>query len=408
MTLILALETSTTTCGIALLSEHGGVVCVRTRELEGIAGHATSVLPLSQELLAEAGFTKADLSAVAFGQGPGAFTGIRVACGVAQGIGMALGIPLIAVGALHAVAAKAAAFHTGRLIIAALDARMDEVYLAAWLSDAEAGLIAVQPPVLLSAADVPTFVLQREKLWLRGACPTEAPCLTGEGWRLPQAMAGVPGDWLPDDLAARPQAYWVAQLAWRAYQAGQTVLPEQAAPLYLRDKVAFTTAERATGQGGNPRARHPEGCALLPMTYADLHEVFELETQVQSFPWSRQNFEDALKAGYEAWVLRSESGLLGFCLAMLAPDVMHILVIAVSPAQQRQGLGRLLLDQCLQTARQQQLEGLILEVRPSNLVALAFYQTEGFTQIGVRRDYYPTGKGQREDALILKKTFEPA
>lgn len=56
---------------------------MRTRELEGIAGHATSVLPLSQELLAEAGYTKTDLSAVAFGQGPGAFTGIRVACGVA-------------------------------------------------------------------------------------------------------------------------------------------------------------------------------------------------------------------------------------------------------------------------------------------------------------------------------------
>jgi tRNA threonylcarbamoyladenosine biosynthesis protein TsaB len=62
----------------------------------------------------------------------------------------------------------------------------------------------------------------------------------------------------------------------------------------------------------------------------------------------------------------------------------------------------------MDTAKQQGQEGLLLEVRPSNVRALAFYQSQGFVQIGIRRDYYPAGKAVREDALVLKKTFEPA
>ncbi len=408
MTIILALETSTTTCAIALLSEQDGVIAVQTRELEGVAGHALSVLPLAYELILGKGCSKADLSGVAFGQGPGAFTGIRVACGVAQGIGLALGIPLIPIGALNAVAADAASRNPSRLIIAALDARMDEVYLAAFISDTEQGLVMVQPPVLLAAADASVFVMQRQQLWQRDARVAGTPCLIGEGWKLAAAMQGVPKDWLTDDLTARPQAYWVARLAWNAWQAGHTVLPEHAAPLYLRDKVAFTTAERASGQGGNPRALAPEEYALLPMMQSDLAAVHALECAVQVFPWTAGNFKGALQAGHEAWVLRGDSGLLGFCLAMLAPDVMHILVIAVDPVQQRRGLGKRLLMQTIQTARQHGLEGVILEVRPSNAQALAFYHAQGFEQIGVRRDYYPTDRGHREDALVLKKTFESA
>jgi tRNA threonylcarbamoyladenosine biosynthesis protein TsaB len=143
------------------------------------------------------------------------------------------------------------------------------------------------------------------------------------------------------------------------------------------------------------------------MRRADLPEVLELERNVQSHPWTAKNFEDALDAGYEAWVLRDGGGLAGFCLAMAAPDVMHILVIAVAPTQQRSGLGRMLLKQVTDTAQQKGQEGLLLEVRPSNSKALAFYQAQGFVQIGQRRDYYPAGKDAREDALVLKKTFEP-
>jgi len=174
----------------------------------------------------------------------------------------------------------------------------------------------------------------------------------------------------------------------------------------LRDKVAFTTLERARGDGGNPRAQPPTAAALLPMVRSDLAEVVSLEAEVQSFPWTLKNFEDALDAGYEAWVLRTEEGLQGFSVTMIAPDVAHLMVIAVARDAQRMGLGRQMLEHVAHLARGAGNEGIVLEVRPSNLTALAFYEAQGFAQIGLRRDYYPAARGQREDALILKMSFD--
>lgn len=406
MTYILALETSTTTCSVALLSEQGSNVTVVTRQLEGTAGHAANLLPMVSALLAECGVERSALSAVAFGQGPGAFTGIRVACGVAQGMGLALQIPLIPIGALPAVAAQAAERLPQHLILAALDARMDEAYFAAYVDDVAHGLVILQPPVLLPAGQLSAFIAQRLPLWQSRSPDVRGVCYVGEGWGLQGATTNLPLGCVPDDLAARPTAQSVAILALRDWRAGQTVLPEHAAPLYLRDRVAFTVAERALGEGGNPRALVPRQAALVPMTVADLPEALEIERAVQSFPWTLKNFEDALVAGYDAWVLRQDAELLGFCIAMQAPDVAHILVIAVAREHQRQGYAHQLLEQITRSAQAQSAEGLLLEVRPSNDAALAFYAREGFNQIGVRRAYYPAGRGEREDAYVLKKTFD--
>ena len=407
MTHILALETSTTTCSVALLTEQGASVAVVQRQLEGTAGHAANLLPMVSALLAECGVVRGALSAVAFGQGPGAFTGIRVACGVAQGMGLALQIPLIPIGALPAVAVQAAGRLPQHLILAALDARMDEAYFAAYVDDAVQGLVVVQPPVLLPAAQLSAFISQRLPLWRSRSPDALGVCYVGEGWGLAGATAAsLPLACHADDLQARPNAQAVAALALRNWHGGQTVLPEHAAPLYLRDRVAFTVAERALGEGGNPRAVAPGQAALVPMSVADLPEALEIERAVQSFPWTFKNFEDALAAGYEAWVLRQGAELLGFCIAMQAPDVAHILVIAVARDHQRQGYAHQLLAQITRSAQAQSAEGLLLEVRPSNDAALAFYAREGFNQIGVRRAYYPAGRGEREDAYVLKKTFD--
>lgn len=406
MTHILALETSTTTCSVALLTEQGASVDVVQRQLEGTAGHAANLLPMVSALLAECGIERGSLSAVAFGQGPGAFTGIRVACGVAQGMGLALQIPLIPIGALPAVAVQAAGRLPQHLILAALDARMDEAYFAAYVDDVAHGLVVLQPPVLMPAAQLSAFIAQRLPLWRSRSPGAVGVCYVGEGWGLTGAVASLPIECHPDDLQARPTAQAVATLALRGWHTGQIVLPEHAAPLYLRDRVAFTVAERALGEGGNPRARAPGQAALVPMTATDVPDALEIERAVQSFPWTFRNFEDALAAGYEAWVLRQGAKLLGFCVAMQAPDVAHVLVIAVAPDHQRQGHAQQLLAQITRSAQAQGAEGLLLEVRPSNDAALAFYAREGFNQIGVRRDYYPAGRGAREDAYVLKKTFD--
>jgi len=418
MTRILAFETSTSTGTIALISEQHSVVTLVQRTIEGTTGHAAEILPMAHTILAECGLAKNDLDAVAFGQGPGAFTGVRVACGVAQGMGLALGIPVIPIGALPSVAAIAATRHPSGLLFVALDARMDEVYFGVYAHFAPDEIVAIQPPVLLAAGDVLPFIAQRQQFWEeRLKEPANVPSkpstnastnvtLVGEGWRLVEAIHALPQAWVLDDFSARPEARAVATLALKAWKMGQTLLPEHAAPLYLRDKVAFTTLERARGDGGNPRAKPPSSAALLPMLRSDLPTVVAIEAAVQSFPWTLKNFEDALDAGYDAWVLRTAERIQGFCIAMTAPDVAHLLVIAVDRDAQRLGYGTQMMEYLTRLARGAGTEGIVLEVRPSNQGALAFYLDEGFVQIGLRRDYYPAAKGQREDALILKKSFD--
>ncbi len=444
---ILALETSTSRCGVALILHQHGAESVVAREVDGVSGHAESLLPLVQTVLNITETEREQLGAIAFGQGPGAFTGLRVACGAAQGIGFALGIPVVPVGALTAMAAAMQADCDLRMV--ALDARMNEVYFAVWaqmptaeggqIYPATLGLMPLQAPVLIASQDLIPFILQRIPYWFRAFDATlqrgsAQIGLSGNGW----SLLGKSEQWfdlfkahckavlgsthsvkLCDDTAI-PQVAWVARLGAAGLKAGKGLKAEQAAPFYLRDKVAFTSVERAQGMGGNPKATDiaahlntqvdfsndavaPTSWVpiLLPMLRADLNEVAELEQMSQSFPWSKQNFADALAAGYPAWVVRKQGELAGFCVAMMAPDDMHVLVIAVNANIRRNGLGLLMLNTARLLAVQSGLNRILLEVRPSNEQGLAFYQRSGFEKIGVRKGYYPAGKNGREDAWVL-------
>ena len=398
---ILAIETTTRTGSVAILRDDASGLQLFDGAMTQQSGHAETVLPLVDSVMKQAGVTRSDIGLVAFGRGPGAFTGIRLGCSVAQGIALALGVPVVAVNSLQAVAA---AFDGDwGVTLVALDARMQEVYFAAYGPSG----IELQAPVLLAASDVPRFVEPRLPFWLRAVGSDGTACLVGEGWQVVHSQ--VADDWTSSlpvrrlDHEARPHAREVALVGQSRWQAGQTLLPEQALPLYLRDKVAFTTAERAHGLGGNPKVTSPDQLLLLPMMPVDLNEVVELERQSQAFPWSRRNFEDALAAHYPAWVLRVDSVLAGFCVAMPMPDEVHLLVIAVAPDLRRQGLATRLLGQVEQLARDKGVNRVLLEVRPSNTRALAFYAKQGFSEIGKRRGYYPAGKGAREDALVLAR-----
>jgi ribosomal-protein-alanine acetyltransferase len=141
---------------------------------------------------------------------------------------------------------------------------------------------------------------------------------------------------------------------------------------------------------------------FLPMTTADLAEVVALEERVQAFPWSIGNFCDALKAGYGAWLAREQNVLAGFVVTMPAVDEVHLLVIGVAQQRQRSGLGSALLDHACGEARQAGMGRMLLEVRPSNVAALAFYGRHEFVEIGRRRGYYPAAEG-REDAIVMAK-----
>src|SRR5690606_33990227 len=128
--------------GVALLSRaDDGAIDLKLLEHDAVSEHAERLLPMADELLEQAGIARVDLSAVAFGQGPGGFTGLRVACGVAQGMGFALDIPVIPVPSLQAVAAREHLALSGRapLQIVVQDARMGEIYLAAYQAGLASG-----------------------------------------------------------------------------------------------------------------------------------------------------------------------------------------------------------------------------------------------------------------------------
>ncbi|WP_051094449.1 bifunctional tRNA (adenosine(37)-N6)-threonylcarbamoyltransferase complex dimerization subunit type 1 TsaB/ribosomal protein alanine acetyltransferase RimI [Bordetella sp. FB-8] len=402
---LLAFETSSSRCGVALLCDAGsGSPEVVQLEHEGTQDHAERLLPMASQLLARAGLAPADLDAVAFGQGPGGFTGLRVACGVAQGVALGLGVPVLPVVSHLAVAQDAQAGPDDAVLVA-LDARMSEVYLAAYVPEPDLAGTPIwrvlQAPMLISAEEVLPWARHQLPVWSREAGRALSLRLAGDAWQAyPEAM---PAAGLQHAHIGRPRAATVARLARNDWLRGAALPPEEAAPLYVRDKVAFTMAERAGGQGGNPRAGRalPEHEDILQaMTRDDLDAVTALEAQAQAFPWTRGNFEDALKAGYPACVLRHGTELGGFCVLMPAPDVVHLLVIAVAGDLRRRGLGRRLVDWCLAWAEQSGAQGILLEVRPSNQNARRFYERLGFRQIGLRKGYYPAAFG-REDALVL-------
>ncbi|MDQ1834278.1 ribosomal protein S18-alanine N-acetyltransferase [Massilia scottii] len=140
-----------------------------------------------------------------------------------------------------------------------------------------------------------------------------------------------------------------------------------------------------------------------PMVMADIDDVFELEKQVYPHPWTRGNFADSLGSGYNAWVLRDRDGaLLGYYLLMAVVDEAHLLNVAVAAGRQGEGLGRYLLDKVAACARGLSMDSILLEVRPSNLRALAVYEKYGYAEIGRRRGYYPAHDGKREDAIVMR------
>ncbi len=138
------------------------------------------------------------------------------------------------------------------------------------------------------------------------------------------------------------------------------------------------------------------------LTESDLDTVTALEASLQAFPWSRGNFADSLAAGHSALVGRAGTDVVGFSIVMMVLDEAHLLDIGVDRRYQGLGHGAALLRRAMDDAQVAGARRLLLEVRPSNRQAVEFYLRFGFTQIGVRRGYYPAAAG-REDALVFDK-----
>jgi ribosomal-protein-alanine N-acetyltransferase len=139
-----------------------------------------------------------------------------------------------------------------------------------------------------------------------------------------------------------------------------------------------------------------------PMHADDIDAALAIEQSVQAFPWSRGNFVDSLEASHGCWLMLENRQLLGFAVMMVAFDEAELLNIGIIAQRQREGLGGRFMEFLFEFARSQGVKRVFLEVRPSNAIALALYDRFGFTEAGLRANYYPAANG-REDALVLEK-----
>jgi len=148
------------------------------------------------------------------------------------------------------------------------------------------------------------------------------------------------------------------------------------------------------------------------MTESWFDAVLRVEQSAYAHPWTRGNFSDSLKAGYQAQLLTGGTGpnaeLLGYFVAMKGVDEVHLLNITVAPAHQRRGWARVMLDALVLWSRGQGAQWLWLEVRVSNTRARAVYERYGFRHVGTRRHYYPAANSKREDAVVMSLALQLA
>ncbi len=143
------------------------------------------------------------------------------------------------------------------------------------------------------------------------------------------------------------------------------------------------------------------------MTLDDIEQVMKVEHEVYEFPWTKQIFSDCIRVGYHCWLALQQQTVVGHAVISIVADESHMLNLSIKGKHQGKGYGRLFIEFLVDEARAQQVQTMLLEVRPSNTVAINCYNSAGFNEIGCRKDYYPAQSG-REDALLLARHLSPA
>jgi len=358
--LILAFDTSMGACSACVFdSGKNRVLAEAYEEME--RGHAERLAPMVAEVMKAAGVEFKQLARIAVTRGPGTFTGLRIGLAMARGLGLALGIPVIGVNSLAAIAYPVG---DGAARAVAIEARNGEIYFA--LYD-EAGQEVIAPCVTK-----PDEAMKR--------LPPSCIALGSAADRLAGATGvsrATGGD--------LPRASSLARIA--AHLAEETNPPE---PLYLCQpdvKPQYTVQKVDETQ------------LLAAMLLAEMHgESFETA-------WSRNEFSTMLAVPRTAALVISHGGEpAGFGLYRQAADEAEIITLATRPSFRRRGLGRALMKEIEGELKRGGTQSLFLEVAASNASARALYARAGFLETGRRKDYYVRA-GFREDALMLRKAL---
>lgn len=240
---VLSLETATDRGGFALWSGDATSDTVTTESchiFQCPAGqpHAETLLPAVRDSLATLGWARSSIDAVVFDAGPGMFTGLRVSAALAQGLAFALDKPVVPISSLQVLAESAHAASGATRVLGLLDARMNQIYAGCWIRQM-AGWIPEMDACLVNPSDLAQLTFRQEPgLHVAGTALDEYP----------EAAAWCAQHSLIDSQIRYPAADALARLGVHGLVTGAGVDPSEALPVYVRDRVALTTAERAAGQ----------------------------------------------------------------------------------------------------------------------------------------------------------------
>ena len=366
----LAIDTATDVASVAL----GAPARTVTRTFRGARMHAAQILLVIRDVLEEAQVRPAQLSGIVVGDGPGSFTGLRIAWAAAKGLAQERGLPLIAIpsmlGAAHAVGVET--------VGACYDALRGQIFGAVYAFQNNEVKTLVAPDV------------------------TTIPALADRVRRAPDVAVGDGAERYREQVTA-----WTGRAP-----VGIEALPPIAGSLLAllaydgaRSPVDAKTGEPAYGRPAEAQAkwesRHGRPFRIRPARLGDVPHVHAIERAVFSDPWSLRDFEGCIAS--EAAFLVAETadgkGVAGYVVALDAADEGEILNLAVAPDGRRRGLGRALVAAVLAELTDRGAHNIYLEVRESNAAARALYAAHGFGEVGRRPGYY---RRPVEDAIVLR------
>ena len=424
---VLAFDTANEVIAIGLGALHGEsrtVEVVACAEASAHRASNTQLLPRIDALLAEQGVARGELACIVVGRGPGSFTGVRIAMATAKGVASALGVGLVGVSSLDAVAWNAQAAGVRGPLAVVADAMRKEVYPVRYQLTGE-GVCRLGADRVVKAEAAAAEL---------AACATETPRLavTGDALAKYADLFAPAGEPLPSELWAPTGRglLQALQAAWRAGEADPFDAarhnPAFALPVYTRlsdaeenerirlakndpknlaagvQDVAPRRDQRASMHDTAILNTRPaaDGIVYKPLDAAHAAAVSALEAQVMgSDAWNEHLVADELPRPDRVWWAAYDGEqLLGYAGGWVVDGQVQILKVGVDPSQRRRGIARELLARVAADARNLGAATCSLEVRAGNVGAQAFYEALGFHTLGTRPRYYSDG----EDALIME------
>jgi tRNA threonylcarbamoyladenosine biosynthesis protein TsaB len=357
-------------CSAAVFESEGGGLLAQ--HFEPMAtGQAERLAPMVRETMAEAGMNFGALDRIATTVGPGTFTGLRIGLSFARGLSLALGLPVVGISTLRAIAANITANPEHLSILSAIDARRGNCYLQLFTAD----LAPLTDPRVCSLAEASVFIPQGRHLAVGSAVSSLVSHLDRARTTLLKADA--------QDLST---AASVARLA--SLEVPGTLPPE---PLYLRRPDA------------KPQIRREPPSEIVEVAGGNAEPLAALHAQCFPQGWSAKAIAElmAMPGTVTLMVCSGQGEPLGFVIARSAADESEILTLGVAPSHRRRHLGRMLVEEVARRLATRGARSLHIEVAETNTAALDLYGKLGFTRSGKRRAYYALAGGSREDAVTM-------